>query len=148
MTPVIFLVVLAAQVPGDSGFLTVKSNMPGISVYLEGDYVGRAPVENHAVKAGEYSLSIISNDSLENVYWHLRQGGIGEKLSSAWTLAAINAGTHSVSIKPGQITEVFIDWGKVANARTEAKTIACCGVGGLFGLGAAIGFLVHWIAFR
>lgn len=139
---------MVTPVPTDSGFVTVRSNMPGISLYLEGDYVGRAPLEMHKVKAGDYSLSIASNDSLENVYWRIRTGGIGEKLSATWTLVAINAGTHSVTVRPGAVTEVFIDYGRVTGAPTEAKVLACCGLGGLVGVGVVIGFLVHLLLFR
>ena len=93
-------------------------------------------------------MSIISNDSLENVYWRMRQGSVGAKLSSLWRLAAVNAGTASVRVESGKVTEVAIDYGKVLNAPTEAKLIACGSVGGLFLLGAVVGFLVHLLAFN
>jgi hypothetical protein len=125
----------------------VKSNSVGIAVYLDGDYLGRTPVEMHRLKPGSYSVSIISNDSLENVYWHLRQGKVGAKLSSLWRLAAVNAGTASVRVEGGKVTEVAIDYGKVLNAPTEAKLIACGSISGLFLLGAVVGFLVHLLAF-
>jgi len=35
----------------------------------------------------------------------------------------------------------------VLNAPTEAKLIACGSIGGLFLLGAVVGFLVHLLAF-
>jgi hypothetical protein len=101
----------------------------------------------HRLKPGEYSVSIISNDSLEKVYWHLRQSSVGKKLSSLWRLAAVNAGTHSVRVESGKVTELMIDYGKVLNAPTEAKLIACGTVGGLFLVGAIVGFLVHLLAF-
>ena len=140
------ILLLSGLVPVDSGFLTVKSNSVGIAVYLEGDYLGRTPVEMHRLKPGNYSVSIVSDDSLENVYWHIRQGDVGAKLSSLWTLAAINAGTSSVRVEPGKVTEVSIDYGKVLNAPTEAKLIACCSTGGLFLVGAVVGFLIHLLA--
>jgi len=136
------LALLVAQLP-DSGFLTVRSNTPGIELYLEGDYVGRTPLERHLVAAGNYNLSIISNDSLDSVYWHLRRGSIGRRLSSFWTLTAVNAGTHQVSINRGQVTEVFLDYGRVLNAPTESKLLACSGLTVLFGLGMLAGWLLH-----
>jgi hypothetical protein len=142
------MLLISGLVPADSGYLTVKSNSVGIAIYLEGDYLGRTPVEMHRLKPGNYSVSIISDDSLENVYWHIRQGNVGAKLSSLWTLAAVNAGTSSVRVESGRVTEVAIDYGKVLNAPTEAKLIACGSVGGLFLVGAVVGFLVHLIAFR
>lgn len=148
MFPLSILLLISAVAPADSGYLTVRSNSVGIAVYLEGDYLGRTPVEMHALKPGKYSVSIVSNDSLENVYWLLRRGGVGAKLSSLWTLAAINAGTNSVEVDAGKVTELSIDYGRVLDARTEAKWIACGSVGSLFLIGAAVGFLVHWLAFH
>jgi hypothetical protein len=147
MFPLNILLLLSVLVPADSGYLTVKSNSVGIAIYLDGDYLGRTPVEMHRLKPGDYSVSIISNDSLENVYWHIRQGDVGAKLSSLWTLTAINAGTNSVRVESGKVTEVAIDYGKVLNAPTEAKLIACGSIGGLFLVGAVVGFLIHLIAF-
>jgi hypothetical protein len=147
MFPLSLILLLSGLVPADSGYLTVKSNSVGIAVYLDGDYFGRTPVEMRQLKPGNYSVSIISDDSLENVYWHIRQGNVGAKLSSLWTLAAVNAGTSSVRVESGKVTEVTIDYGKVLNAPTEAKLIACSSVGGLFLVGAVVGFLVHLLAF-
>jgi len=141
------LLLVLGLAPADTGYLTVRSNSVGITVYLDGEFLGRTPVEMHKLKPGQYSVSIISNDSLENVYWRLRQGSVGAKLSSLWRLAAVNAGTVSVRVEGGKVTEVSLDYGKVLNAPTEVKLIACGSVGGLFLLGAAVGFLVHLLAF-
>ncbi len=146
MLPLCLAALLSGLPPADTGYLTVRSNSVGIAVYLDGEYLGRTPVEMHRLKAGSHSLSIISDDSLESVYWRLRQGGVGTRLSSLWRLAAVNAGTNSLRIEPGKVTEVMIDYGKVLNAPTEAKLIACGSIGGLFLLGAAVGFLVHLAA--
>jgi hypothetical protein len=137
------LALLLAQPAADSGYLTVRSNLPGLELYLDGEYLGRAPVDRHRVAAGRYNLSIISNDSLDNVYWHLRQGSVGRRLSALWTLVAVNAATQSVDVSVGQVTEVSIDYGRVANAPTEAKLIACSSLSVLFGLGMLAGWLLH-----
>ncbi len=147
MLPLCLALALSGASPADSGYLTVRSNSVGISVYLDGDYLGRTPVELRKLRPGSYSVSIISGDSLENVYWRLRQGRVGAKLSSLWRLAAVNAGTSSVRVESGKVTEVMIDYGKVLNAPTEAKLIACGSVGGVFLVGAVVGFLVHLLAF-
>lgn len=147
MLPFSILLLALGLAPADSGYLTVKSNSVGIAIYLDGEYFGRTPVEMHRLRPGSYSVSIISDDSLENVYWHMRQGSVGAKLSSLWRLAAVNAGTNSVRVESGKVTEVKIDYGKVLNAPTEAKLIACGSIGGLFLVGAVVGFLVHLLAF-
>ena len=141
------VLLISGLAPADSGYLTVRSNSVGIAIYLDGEYLGRTPVEMHQLKPGDYSVSIISNDSLENVYWRIREGNVGAKLSSLWRLAAVNAGTNSVRVESGKVTEVTIDYGKVLNAPTEAKLIACGSIGGLFLIGAVVGFLVHLLAF-
>ncbi len=148
MLPLCLALFLSGVTPADSGYLTVRSNSIGIAVYLDGEYLGRTPVEMHQLKPGSYSVSIISNDSLENVYWRMRQGSVGAKLSALWRLAAVNAGTASVRVESGKVTEVAIDYGKVLNAPTEAKLIACGSVGGLFLVGAAVGLLIGWLAFH
>ena len=142
------LLSLSVLAPADSGYLTVKSNSIGIAVYLDGDYLGRTPVEMHRLKPGTYSVSIISDDSLENVYWHIRQGKVGAKLSALWRLTAVNAGTSSARVESGRVTEVMIDYGKVLNAPTETKLIAFGSIGGLFLVGAAVGLLIGWLAFH
>ncbi len=147
MLPLCLALILSGLAPADSGFLTVRSNSIGIAVYLDGDYVGRTPVEMHPLKAGSHLVSIISNDSLEKVYWRVREGNVGAKLSSLWRLAAVNAGTNPVRVERGTVTEVMIDYGKVLNAPTEAKLIACGSVGGIFLIGAVVGFLVGFFAF-
>ena len=148
MLPLCLALLLSGVAPVDSGFLTVKSNSIGITVYLDGEYLGRTPVEMHPLKPGRYSVSIISDDSLENVYWHMRQGSVGAKLSALWRLAAVNAGTASVRVESGKVTEVAIDYGKVLNAPTEAKLIACGSISGVFIIGAAVGLLIGWLAFH
>ena len=148
MLPLCLIALLSGLAPADSGYLTVKSNSVGIAVYLDGDYLGRTPVEMHQLKPGTYSVSIISNDSLENVYWRLRQGKVGAKLSSLWRLAAVNAGTASVRVESGKVTEVMIDYGKVLNAPTETKLIVFGSIGGVFLVGAAVGLLIGWLAFH
>ena len=132
--------------PGD-GLVTVRSSPPGIEVWLDGDYIGRTPVEQQPFRPGTFLLTIVSNDSLENVYATIRTGEVNEKVSSLLTLTAIDAGTYEVDVRAGQETEIVLDYGKVVNAPTRAKAFACCAVGGVFGLGAVIGAIIGWLAF-
>jgi len=141
------LLLLGVPAP-DSGYVTVRSTLPGISVYLDGDHLGRTPVERRAFRTGSFLLTIVSNDSLENVYAAIRSGPIGGRLDATWTLTAIDAGTHRVEVRPNSHSEVTIDYGRVLAAPGRAKTIAGCSVAGLFGFGAALGFLIGWLTFR
>lgn len=148
MLPICLALLLSGVTADNSGYLTVRSNSVGIAVYLDGEYLGRTPVEMHKMKPGQYSISTISNDSLENVYWRIREGNVGAKLSSIWRLAAVNAGTVPAQVERGKVTEVTIDYGKVLNAPNEAKLIACGSIGGIFLVGAVVGFLLHLLAAR
>lgn len=141
------LLLLGMPAP-DSGYVSVRSTLPGISVYLDGDYLGRTPVERLPFRTGSFLLTIVSNDSLENVYATIRSGPVGGRLSGAWTLAAIDAGTYRVEVRPNSHSEVTVDYSRVLAAPGRAKTIAGCSVAGLFGLGTALGFLIGWLTFR
>lgn len=147
ITGLITLLLCAAPAP-DTGYVTVHSTLPGISVYLDGEYLGRTPVERRPFRAGSFLLTIVSNDSLENVYAAIRSGPVGGRLSAAWTLTAIDAGTYRVEVRPNTVSEVTVDYNRVLAAPGRARTFAGCAVGGLFGVGAALGFLIGWLVFR
>ena len=40
------------------GYLNIKSNPPGADVYLNGEHIGRTPIENYKVRAGEYRITL------------------------------------------------------------------------------------------
>lgn len=138
----ILVALVASQVTPDSGFITVESDMPGLAVYLEGDYIGRTPIEKRKVETGSFTVTIVSNDSLDLLYDGLRKGRVGQRLNSAWSLVGVDAGTHRIRIRRGEVTKVHIDYGRVLSAPREAKTYACLGVGGVFGIGAIIGLII------
>jgi hypothetical protein len=138
----ILVALVTSQVSPDSGFITVESDMPGLAVYLEGDYIGRTPIEKKKVETGSFTVTIVSNDSLDLLYDRLRKGPVNRRLNSVWSLVGVDAGTHKVRIRRGEVTKVFIDYGRVLSAPREAKTYACLGVGGVFGIGAIIGLII------
>ncbi len=138
---ILALLVVGQPLDAD-GYLTVRSTLPGIEVYYEGDYLGRTPIDEFPVEAGAGILTIVSNDSLENIYASIRTGGIGEKLSSVWTLTAIDVGTYRVDVPRGGVAEVTIDYNAVLAAPGRTKLLVGCGIGSIFGLGAIIGLLL------
>ncbi len=144
----VVLLLLVGQPAADSGFLAVNSNVPGIAIYVEGDFFGSTPVAAKPLAPGSYLVTVVSNDSLENVYARLRSGPLGAKLSSLWTLAAVNAGTFQVDVGRGRVTEVMLDYGAVLDAPCRAKWLAGGITGGLFILGAAVGLLIGYLAFN
>ena len=102
-------------------------------------------VEKHEVEPGSGLLTIVSNDSLENVYAKFRTSDLNGKLSTLWTLVAIDAGTFDVDVARGSVTEVKIDYNAVRAAPGRVKTMVGCGLAGIFGVGAAVGFLIGFL---
>ena len=138
----LLVALVVAQVPADSGFITIRSNVPGIAVYLESEYIGRTPIERSAHRPGSYILSIASNDSIEQLYARLRTGSVGKRLPAVWSLVGVDAGTQRVTIRSGQVTDVFVDYAAVLSAPSRAKWLTGCAVGGIFGIGAVIGLVI------
>ncbi len=145
-TSIILLTVLL-QAPVDSGYVSVNSSLPGLSIWLGGDYIGRTPITAYAVEPGSYNLTIVSNDSLDVLYARFRSGRLGQKLSSVWSLAAIDAGTFQLDIKPGTQVEVFIDYGRILAAPCRAKWLTGLGLGGFFLVSVGLGMLIGHFAF-
>ncbi|MFO7676032.1 MAG: PEGA domain-containing protein [bacterium] len=148
MNAIGLITLLAIAAPADTGYVSVRSTLPGISVYLDGDHLGRTPIRRVPFRTGSFLLTIVSNDSLENAYASVRSGPIGGRLSAAWALSAIDAGTYRVEVRPNAHSEVTIDYARVLAAPRRARTLAGCAVGGLVGIGAALGFIIGWLAFR
>lgn len=143
----IVLALALVQAPVDSGYVSVNSTPAGISVWLGGDYIGRTPIKSYPVKPGSHNLTIASNDSLDVLYARFRSGRLGQKLSSVWSLASIDAGTFQLDVKPGTQVEAFIDYGKVLAAPCRAKWLTGLGVGGFFLVSVGIGMLIGHFAF-
>ncbi|MEO0079684.1 MAG: PEGA domain-containing protein [candidate division WOR-3 bacterium] len=140
MFPLLALLFIAQ--PSDHGLLTVRSEPAGIAIYLDGDLLGTTPIERLPVNAGTYTVTIVSSDSLEELYWQARNGRLGQRLAALWTLARIDAGTAQVEIKAGHETAVFISSRTMAAAASRAKLLSCAGVTGLLGLGVLLGVLI------
>lgn len=147
LTTSIILLTVLLQAPADSGYVSVNSSLPGLSIWLDGDYIGRTPITAYAVKPGSYNLTIVSNDSLDVLYARFRSGRLGQKLSSVWSLAAIDAGTFQLDIKPGTQAEVFIDYGRILTAPCRAKWLTGLGLGGFFLVSVGLGMLIGHFAF-
>ncbi|MEO0069849.1 MAG: PEGA domain-containing protein [candidate division WOR-3 bacterium] len=128
-----------------SGFLSVNSIPPGLSVFVEGESIGRTPVERQ-VSPGIYWVTVVSNDSLQRLYHQLRDAKLLEKLSALWELARIDAGTTQVEVLPGCETEVIIDSKAMEKNVCRAKWLVAGGVGGIFGLGFLLGLVIGFVA--
>ncbi len=139
-------VLLSSPAVPDSGLLTVRSDLAGVPLFLDGDFIGTTPLTLARVKAGEYSLVPASSDSLENLYWRLRNAGLCSKLNALWTLARIDAATSRVTVQPGKTSSVTISAREIETGACRAKWIVFGGAGGLFLAGLLSGILIYSLA--
>jgi hypothetical protein len=141
-----FLLFTALLFGQDKGYLTVNSDQPQMTVYLDGDFIGNTPIANHSVEPGEYSVSLYSSKTIENEYWRLRTANPFRKLSAVWELTRIDAATRKVKIMPNQTTKIYFYTSRINRAPTYAKCIFGGCIGGIFGLGILAGVLIASIA--
>jgi hypothetical protein len=130
----------------DSGYVTVRSDRAGIPLYFDGDFLGLTPLDRAPAKAGEFTLAPASSDSLENLYWRLRNGGLGPGLSALWTLCRIDAATARVQVRPGTASALTISGRDIDNAACRAKWLVFGGTGAVFLTGVLAGVLIHALA--
>lgn len=131
-----------SRVDADSGFLSVYSDPRGISIYLDGEFIGITPIQNYSYKPGEYSISIFSSDTLEQKYWQFASGSIGSRLSALWYLSKAGAATKRVKISSNQHSEIFFSLPKINRAPTKIKIATACCLGTGFSVAFLIGFLI------
>jgi hypothetical protein len=124
-----------------SGYLNVNSDPLGLKVYLDGDSIGYTPIRNYLLKPGEYTVSLFSSDTIEDKYWKLSNGGLGDKYSALSDLAKVGAGTKQVIIKTNQVS-IFFSLRSVNHAPNKIKLDATCCIGTGFTISFLIGFLV------
>ncbi len=126
----------------NSGFLNVNSDPLGLKVYLDGDSIGNTPIRNYMLKPGEYTVSLFSSDTIEDKYWRLSNGGLGDKYSALSDLTKVGAGTKQVVIKTNQASSVFFSLRSVNHAPNKIKLGTACCIGTGFTISFLIGFLV------
>jgi hypothetical protein len=125
-----------------NGFLTINTDQPGISVYLDGDLIGVTPITNYSLEAGEYTVSLYDSRSIENEYWNLRKSGPCRKLKALWQLIRIDAATQKVKIIPNQNTKLTFYLRRIDRTPVLAKCLFSGSVIGIFGLGVLTGVLI------
>ncbi len=127
------------------GFLTVNSQPVGMTIFVDGDSIGITPIERYQMTPGRYLVTVVSNDSLESLYWRLRNGGVSERLSALWALAGIDAGSTRVEVFPGMETKVEIESRLMERSVRQAKWVLGGTVFGLFGLGLLMGVVIGMV---
>lgn len=125
-----------------SGFLTVNTDQPGVSVYLDGDLIGITPITNYSVESGEYTVSLFDSKSIENEYWNLRKSGPCRKLKALWQLTRIDAATQRVKIIPYQNTKLTFYLRRIDRAPILTKCLIGGTIVSIFGLGLLTGILI------
>lgn len=145
----LIMILLAASLSADyrdSGYVTVRSDQPEIPVYLDGDYLGATPLLMHPVVPGEYTLAPVSSDSLESLYFRVRNAGLGAKLAALWPLARIDAATRRLNVRPGYAVSVELSRQDMDRAESRAKWLVYGSAGGLFLGGALLGLVIGLLA--
>ncbi len=124
------------------GFLSVQSIPPGFPVFVEGESIGKTPLERYQLSPGAYWVTIVSNDSLETLYRQVRNGSLRNRLSALWSLVYVDGATSKVEILPGCETKVTIEAKTMARNVCRAKWLFAGGIGGLFGIGVVVGLVI------
>ena len=141
MLAVIPLLFLLAQ--ANDGFLSVLSDVEGLTVYVDSDSIGVTPIGKHTLTPGTDTVSFFAEDSFETVYNQIRRGSVKKKLSSLWQLSRYSAGTERVRIVSGALNEAYISKEKVDKAAGKTKRRFYLGVGGVFATGLLSGILIR-----
>jgi hypothetical protein len=140
MLTVVSLLFLLTQ--ANDGYLSVLSDVEGLSVYVDSDSIGVTPIGKHTLTPGTYTVSFFAEDSFEAVYNQIKHGSVKKKLSSLWQLSRYGAGTQRVRIVSDALNEVYINKEKVDKAAGKTKRRFYLGVGGVFATGLLSGVLL------
>lgn len=146
MATLFSLLLLIGPTSPQPGFLTVHSRPPGLPIFVSGDAVGVTPFARYSLDPGSYWVTVVSNDSLEVLYYQLRSGALNRKLTALWTLARIDGATSRVELLPGVETKVFIDRQTMEKNACRAKWLLTGVVGGVFTLGVVCGVIIGVVA--
>ncbi|MGQ9678121.1 MAG: hypothetical protein ACUVUD_02430 [bacterium] len=146
MVTFLSLALLVAQPSPQPGFLTVHSIPPQLPVFVAGDSIGLTPLDRHRLDPGSYWVTVVSNDSLEVLYYQLRSGALNRKLTALWTLARIYGATSQVEVLPGMETKISIDRQTMEKNACRAKRLFAGAVGGIFTLGVVCGIIIGVVA--
>jgi uncharacterized membrane protein (Fun14 family) len=138
-------IIFASEIT-NNGYLTVNYDQTGRIVYLDGDSIGVTPINNYAIKPGEYSVSLFSSDTIEGKYWKIAAGIVSSRLSGLWDLTKVGVATQRVEISPNQMSVINFSLKEINRAPTKAKLSAACCVGTGFSIAFLLGFLVsNWV---
>lgn len=125
------------------GYLTVLSDEGDLSVYLDGEYLGKTPVIKEKVKIGKYTISLFSEEEMEKAYEKLKRGTISQKFSSLWELAKYSGATERIRIAKDSLTEIFLSKRNAEKVKRKAKIYFFSSVSSIFLLGLITGILVE-----
>jgi len=124
------------------GYLTVQTEPPGMEVFLDGNSIGRAPIEMMKLKPGFYTVALFPSDSLEDAYWRAREKGIFEIIKKVPEFAFYHSGSVRIQIVEDQETEVRLSYPETVQAKRKARYLLLGGSSCLFTTGTIFGILI------
>jgi hypothetical protein len=143
---ILFLLFIGAQAL-EPGFLAVQTDRPGLSIFLDGEFIGASPIASRPVVPGEHTVSLFHPDTIENAYWQIRQFGIPGMVTRLPGLRRFDVGTKRIVVNPNATVKVFLSSARAQQAPSQTCCLmggSCIGiVGGSFVLGFILAWLLH-----
>ncbi len=124
------------------GYLTVLTEPKGMEVFLDGNSLGRSPIELYKLKPGVYTVSLFPSDSVEDCYWRARERGVFEIIKMVPEFARYHSASVRVQIQEDQETEVRLSYPETLRAKRNASWWLYGGMGCLFATGIIFGSLL------
>ncbi|MEO0100771.1 MAG: PEGA domain-containing protein [candidate division WOR-3 bacterium] len=124
------------------GYLTVKTEPEGMEVFLDGNSIGRSPIQLKKLQTGSYTISLFPNDSLENAYWRAREKGVFEIIKQLPNFACYHTASARVDIREDQETEIVLSYPEALRAKRNATWLLWGGTSCLFATGTIFGILL------
>lgn len=141
----IFIALLFGIAVAEQGYITVETDRPGLSIFLDSEFIGRSPIEKRPTIAGEHTVSLFHPDTIENGYWRAREQGVLGMITRLPSLRRYDVGTRRVVVNPNETVKVFLSY--VETERAPSKTYCLIGgcTGGVIGGSFLLGFIIAWL---
>lgn len=143
-----FSLVLFGSAIAVEGYLSVLTDRPGLSIYLDSEFIGKSPLEKRPVLAGEHTVSLFHPDTIENAYWQVRQQGILRMITKLPDLRRYDVGTKRVVVDPNATVKVFLSYGQALRAPAQTSCLMTGCITGVVGGSFALGFILAWLLNR
>ncbi len=115
----------------NDGYLTVRAEKEGLSIFVDDDFIGKTPIIKYPLKPDEYNVGFFPQDSIETASYQFKNGNLG----ALWRIAKYGEGIVKVRIESDRETIVDLNYQAVKSAPGKAKLKVLGCLGGVFILG-------------